>query len=91
MDLDASVVLEFCDIGQPFLIRCLRCEFPVQDILCNKLRICSLPGTSVAAVLDRRFDAFLPADPEYSFVVRFDSMVTFQIIPYSAISFRRIR
>ena len=87
MNLDTGIVLEFRDIGQPFLVRCLRYEFPVQDILGNKLRICSLPGTTVVTVLDRRFDAFLPADPKYSFVVNLHSMVTFQVIPYSAITF----
>ena len=89
MNLNTNVVLEFRDICKPFLIRCFCREFPVQDVFCNELRICSLPGTPFIIVFDRRFDAFFSADSKHSFVIRFDSMVTFQIIPYSSITLVR--
>ena len=40
-------------------------------------------------VLDRGFDPFLPTDPKYTFIVCLDSMITFQIIPYSAVALIR--
>jgi len=49
----------------------------------------SLPGTSVVGILDRRFDPFLPADPQYAFVVCLDVMILLQIILYSTISLVR--
>ena len=89
MNLNTNVVLEFRDICKLFLIRCFCREFPVQDVFGNELGICSLSGTPFVVVFDRRSDAFFPADPEHSFVIHLDSMVTFQIIPYSSIALVR--
>ena len=46
----------------------------------------SLPGTSVVGILDRRFDPFLPADPQYAFVVYLDAVILLQINLYSTIT-----
>ena len=83
------IPFEFGDICQPFFIGLISCKLPVQDVLSNELRIVCLSGTSVIRVLDRGLDPFLSADPEYAFIVYIDSMITLQIIPYSAIALIR--
>ena len=45
------------------------------------------PGTSVVGILDRGFYPFLPADPQYAFVVYLDAVIRLQIILYSTIAF----
>ena len=83
------IPFKFGDICQPFFVRLISCEFPVQDVLSNELRIGCLAGASTIRVLDRGFDPFLPTDPKYTFIVCLDSMITFQIIPYSAVALIR--
>ena len=63
------IPFEFCDIRQPFFIRLICCELPVQDVLSNEPGTCCPPGTSVVGILDRGLYPFLPADPQYAFVV----------------------
>ena len=81
------IPFEFGDIRQPFFIGFISCELPVQDVLSNELRIACLAGTSVVGILDRGFYPFLPADPQYAFVVYLDAVILLQIILYSAITF----
>ena len=81
------IPFEFGDIRQPFFIRLICCELPVQDVLSNELGTCCPPGTSVVGILDRGLYPFLPADPQYAFVVYFDTVILLQIILYSAITF----
>ena len=89
MDLYASVILEFCDVRQPFLVRSFCRKVSVQDVFSNELRIFSMPGASIVGVLDRRLDSFLPADSQYTLVVYLDPMITLQIIPDSSVAFIR--
>ena len=51
--LNADIVLEFSNIGQPFLVGLVCFEFPVQQIICQVIGIFSLPGASMVAVLIR--------------------------------------
>ena len=48
--------------------------------------MCCPPGTSVVGILDRGFYPFLPADPQYAFVVYLDAVILLQIILYSTIT-----
>ena len=89
MDLYASVILEFCDVRQPFLVRSFCRKVSVQDVFSNELRIFSMPGASIVGVLDRRLDSFLPADSQYTLVVYLDPMITLQVIPDSSVAFIR--
>ena len=89
MDFYASVILEFCDIRQPFLVRSICRKVSVQDIFRNELRIFSMSGASIVGVLDRRLDSFLAADSQYTLVVYLDPMITLQIIPDSSVAFIR--
>ena len=89
MDFYASVILEFCDIRQPFPVRSFCRKVSVQDVFSNELRIFSMPGASIVGVLDRRLDSFLPADSQYTLVVYLDPMITLQIIPDSSVAFIR--
>ena len=89
MDLYASVILEFCDVRQPFLVRSICRKVSVQDVFSNELRIFSMPGASIVGVLDRRLDSFLAADSQYTLVVYLDPMITLQIIPDSSVAFIR--
>ena len=52
VDLKANIVLEFRHISQPLCIRPIRIELPLQNILCQILRLRSLPCIAMAAVLD---------------------------------------
>ena len=58
--LNANVVLEFSNIRQPFLVRPVRFKFPVQQIVCQIIRISTLPGTAVVAVLNRGLNPAAP-------------------------------
>ena len=49
--------------------------------------MCCPPSTSVVGILDRGLYPFLPADPQYAFVVCFDAVIRLQIIIYSTITF----
>ena len=89
MDLYASVILEFCDIRQPFPVRSFCRKVSVQDVFSNELGIFSMPGASIVGVLDRRLDSFLAADSQYTLVVYLDPMITLQIIPDSSVAFIR--
>ena len=89
MDLYASVILEFCDVRQPFLVRSFCRKVSVQDVFSNELGIFSMPGASIVGVLDRGLDSFLPADSQYTLVVYLDPMITLQIIPDSSVAFIR--
>lgn len=83
------IPFEFCDVRQPFLIWSFRCEISVQYVICNKLGIYRLSCTPVIGILDRGLNPFLTADPKHSFIICLDSVITFQIIPYSAIALIR--
>ena len=89
MDLYASVILEFCDVRQPFPVRSFCRKVSVQDVFSNELRIFSMPGASIVGVLDRRLDSFLAADSQYTLVVYLDPMITLQVIPDSSVAFIR--
>ena len=89
MDFYASVILEFCDIRQPFPVRSFCRKVSVQDVFSNELGIFSMPGASIVGVLDRRLDSFLAADSQYTLVVYLDPMITLQIIPDSSVTFIR--
>ena len=89
MDFYASVILEFCDIRQPFPVRSFCRKVSVQDVFSNELRIFSMPGASIVGVLDRRLDSFLAADSQYTLVVYLDPMITLQVIPDSSVAFIR--
>ena len=89
MDLYASVILEFCDVRQPFLVRSFCRKVSVQDVFGNELRIFSMPGASIVGVLDRRLDSFFATDSQYTLVVYLDPMITLQIIPDSSVAFIR--
>ena len=89
MDLYASVILEFCDVRQPFLVRSFCRKVSVQDVFSNELGFFSMPGASIVGVLDRRLDSFLPADSQYTLVVYLDPMITLQVIPDSSVAFIR--
>ena len=77
-------------IGEPFLVWLICCEFSVQDILCNELRIICLTCTSVVCILDRGLDVSCSTDPESPLVIDPDAIVTIQVVIYSAVSLGRI-
>ena len=88
--LNTNVVLEFSNIGQPFLVGFVCFEFPVQQIICQIIRILALPGTSMVAVLNCGFNPAAPADPKYPFVIHMSIVVPIQFIFKSAISHLRM-
>ncbi len=85
MDLDSCIILEFCNVCQPFLIRRLCREFSVQNIFCDELGICRLSGAAIVGILDCGFDTFLPTDSKYPLVVCLDAVISVQIITYSPV------
>jgi len=88
--LNANVVLEFSNISQPFLVRPVRFKFPVQQIVCQIIRISTLPGTAVVAVLNRGLNPAAPADPKHPLVIHMGVVVPIQFILESAVSHLRM-
>ena len=85
MHLNTYVILEFRNICQPLLVRGFCCEFSVENVFCNELRICCLSGTTVVGILNRGFNVFLPTDPQHSLVIYLEAVISLQIITYSPV------
>ena len=83
------VPLEFCHIREPFLIGFICIELPVKQILCDVLRILSLPRAVVAAVFDSGFDAHGTADSQDTFVVHMNTVVVPQFVIDAPVAFIR--
>ena len=84
------IPLEFRNVCQPFFVRPVCLEIPIQFVLGNILRICSMPSTTVVGILDGGFDPFRPADSEHALVADLYLMVFLKIISYTPVSFVRI-
>ena len=69
------IPLEFCDIGQPFLIGRIGMKFAGEDVFCDVLRIFRPSGAAIAAVLNGGFYAFLPAYPKDTLVIYMNAVV----------------
>lgn len=89
VDLNTFVPFEFRHIGQPLFVGSRGVEFTVQHVLCNILRTLRLPRTAVIVVLDSRFNVFLTADSECSFIVDVDVVVVAEIVVNAAITLVR--
>lgn len=59
---NSFIPFELCYISQPFLVRFVRMELAVEDILCNVLGILSPPGTATVIVFYRRAYISDPTD-----------------------------
>lgn len=87
--LTVLVPFEFRNIRQPFLIRLVCMEVPVENILCQILRICGIPCTTMVRVLDGGLYVTAAADPQGTFVADVDIVVSFQIITDTTVTFVR--
>ena len=85
----SDVIFKFCYIRKPFLIRGFCMKLPIQYVLCYELWIRSLTCAPIVSILNCRSDIFLSTNTKNPFVIYFYSMITFQIISYSAVSFIR--
>lgn len=85
--LTVLIPFEFCYIRQPFLVWTVRMEIPVKNILGQKLRILSIPGTATVCVLYGRFNIPAAADSQGSFVADVNVVVSVQVIPNPAVTF----
>ena len=65
----------------------VRADLPVKYIFGNILRILCLTGTSIVCIFYRRLYTELTTDPQNSLIIGFHAIITFQIIPYSLVSF----
>ena len=83
------IPLEFCDIGQPFLIGRISMKFAGENVFCDVLRIFRPSGAAIAAVLNGGFYAFLPAYPQDSLVIYMNAVVVPKVIVYAAIALVR--
>ena len=88
--LDACVILKLCHIRQPFFIRCICTEIPVQIVPCDACRIITASGAPIPLPLDRGLDMLYTADPEDALVVDYDAMPSVQFIPDSPVSHIRM-
>ncbi len=88
--LNANVVLEFSNIGQPFLVGFVCFEFPVQQIVCQIIRILALPGVAMVTVLNRGLNPTAPADPQHPLVIHMGVVVPIQFIFEPAVSHFRM-
>ena len=83
------IPLEFCDIGQPFLIGRIGMKFAGEDVFCDVLRILRTSSTAVAAVLNGGFYAFLSAYSKDTLVIYMNAVVVPKVIVYAAIALVR--
>lgn len=90
MDLHTFIPLEFRHIGQPLCVWLIRMKIPVQDILCQVLRIGSVARAAVVAVLNGRTNALGAAEAQNPLVIHTDTVVMFQIVPDTSVSFIRV-
>ena len=90
LDLNANIVLEFSNIGQPFLVGFICLEFPIQQIVCQIIWILALSGTAAVVVFNRRFNPAAPTDPKYPFVIHMGVVVTIQFIFEPTVSHLRM-
>ena len=88
--LDTNVVLEFSNIGQPFLVRLVCLELAVQQIVRQIIRILTLPGAAMVVVFNRGFNPAAPADSKHPFVIYVGIMVPIQFIFEPAVSHLRM-
>ena len=65
-------------------------ELPVQPVLCDMLRIGSLPGTAIVLVLNSRLDIQAAANTKHPLLIYIQFVVVCQIVLDPAISFVRI-
>ena len=89
MLFESDVVMKLCYIRQPLLIRSFCRKVTIQYIFCYVLWICCLSCTAIIRIFNGGFDTKLPTDAENPFVIHVNSMIAFQFIPNSAISFIR--
>lgn len=87
--LSVLIPFEFCYIRQPFLVWSVCMEIPVKNVLSQKLRILSIPGTATVCVLYGRFNIPAAADSHGSFVADVNVVVSVQVIPNPAVAFVR--
>jgi hypothetical protein len=87
---NSDIVFEFCDIGQPLLVGLICLEFSVQQVICQIIRILSLPGAAVVAVFNRGFNPTTPADPQHPLVIYMGAMVSIQLVFEPAVSHLRV-
>ena len=87
--LCALIPLKFCYIGEPLFIRFVRIELTIEQILGDILRILSLPGATVVAVLDGGLDALGAADSQDTFVVHMNAVVVPQFVIEAPVAFVR--
>ena len=87
---NAYIILEFSNISQPFLVRFVCVEFPVQQIISQIIRILTFLGTSMAFVLNSGFNPAAPADSKHPFVIHMGIVVPIQFILESAVSHLRM-
>jgi len=88
--LNANVILEFSNIGQPFLVGSICLEFPVQQIIRQVIWIFALPGTAVVVVFNRGFNPAAPADPKHPLVIHMSIVASIQFILEPAVSHLRM-
>ena len=85
VNLYSGVILEFCYIGKPFLVRSLSMKIPVQIILCDVRRIIAVPCTALGFPFDRRLDMFFTTNPQNPFIIDINIVMPVQFIPNSSI------
>ena len=86
LHFNSDIILEFCDISQPLLVGLVCLEFSVQQVICQIIRILSLPGAAVVTVFNRGFNPATPAYPQHSLVIYMGTMVSIQLVFEPAVS-----
>ena len=81
MGFSTDIILEFCYIGQPLLVRGIRMEIPVQIILCDMCRVFAASCTALRLPFNSRPYPFFAADPEHPLVIDIGIVVLLQLIP----------
>ena len=88
--LNPFIPTELCHVRQPFLVRSVRVELAVQNILGRVLGIPGTFGTSLVPVLNRGEKLLLPADPQHPLVRDHNAVVVFQLVPQPSVTHFRM-
>ena len=86
MDFSTLIPFELRNICKPLPIRLWCMEITIEYVIGHILRMRSVTGTTVAAVLNGRLDLLYAADPQNALVTHVNAKVVFQVIPDTAIA-----
>ena len=89
--LNTLIPFELCYIGEPLLVRLVRMEIPVEEVLSHILGILCLPCAAVIVVFNRGLNASGAANTQNALVIDMNMLVVPKVIIDAAVTLVRTR